>query len=449
MTVLLESLSAEVKAAASPRPRIADFLLAVAHLPLVATYHLRLWELPHYQFFPLALLRAFLLSRRATSTPHAVDEQTPFAAAAWGFGLSLLAAAVLFDSPWLGATAAMVNWSAWQVSRRRSWSDVLPAAAMIAVKLRPPLGIDTWLIHRLQRIAARAADATLDVLGVLHTLAGNVIKLPESRLLVEEACSGVNSLFSSAAAVLFYLLWNRRGWISSGLLCLSIPLWVVFTNVIRVVAVAVLRARWDIAADTGALHTALGLATFALAVGMILSTELRIDQGNSLLLARMLTASRTDGLLGEAARRALQDMIAVGELPAAAYLLLGTDAYERGERETAERYLKQALRLDPQSAVALNNLAWTLFNSEKPDLNAALASSEAALSLAPNDPHFRDTRFRILARQEQWERALEDLEFCTATMKGDREFHRTAAAVYDKLKLPAPVAEHLRLAGER
>lgn len=181
----------------------------------------------------------------------------------------------------------------------------------------------------------------------------------------------------------------------------------------------------------------------------LLRKGLRVDPGNTLLLARMLTASRTDGLLGEAARHALQEMIAVGELPAAAYSLLGTDAYERGERETAERYLKQALRLDPQSAVTLNNLAWTLLNGEKPDLAAALAAAEAALSLAPNDPHFRDTRFRILARQEQWERALEDLEFCTATMKGDREFHRTAAAVYDKLKLPAPAAEHLRLAGER
>lgn len=254
-------------------PRFADFLLVAAHAPLVAAYYLRLWELPHYQFFPLALLGALVLFRRATSMPRAVDGQTPFASAIWGFGLLLLTTAVLFDSPWLGATAAMVNWSAWQLSRGRTWSAVLPAAAMIAVTLRPPLGIDTWLIHRLQQVTARAADVTLDVLGVLHMLAGNVIELPEHRLLVEEACSGVNSLFSSGAAVLFYLLWNRRGWISSGLLCLSIPIWVVFANVIRVVAVAVLRARWDIAADTGALHTVLGLATFVLAVGMILSTE--------------------------------------------------------------------------------------------------------------------------------------------------------------------------------
>lgn len=252
--------------------RLSEALLAAAHLPLVIDYFVRLWTLPHYQFFPLVLVGACLLLRRE-NRETSDSTSTPGVAGGWCVGLFLLTAAVLLGSPWLAATAAAINFTTWQAARCGSWRSVLPAAALLAVVLRPPLGIDTWLIQSLQRITAIAADVTLDVLGVLHTLSGNVIELPGRSLLVEEACSGVNSFFSATAATLFYLLWNRRGWISSVLLFLSIPVWVVFANVVRVVGVAVLCHRWEIDADRGLLHEILGLATFALAVALIVSTE--------------------------------------------------------------------------------------------------------------------------------------------------------------------------------
>jgi tetratricopeptide (TPR) repeat protein len=161
----------------------------------------------------------------------------------------------------------------------------------------------------------------------------------------------------------------------------------------------------------------------------------------------MLTAARAKDAQGQAARAFLKEMIVGGDLSATAYLLLGTDAYDRGDRETAVRYLEQARRLDPHSAVTLNNLAWTMFTDEKPDLKAALASADAAVTLSPGDPHFRDTRFRILAKLGRWREALDDLEFCASRMSGKPDFHRAAADVYDHLGLPDLAAEHRKKAG--
>lgn len=181
----------------------------------------------------------------------------------------------------------------------------------------------------------------------------------------------------------------------------------------------------------------------------LLRKGLRVDPWNTPLLSRLLTAARRNDPPGEAARAMLKEMIVVNDVPATAYSLLGTDAYERGDLETARRYLEQAGRLDPKSAVTLNNLAWTLLTGDTPNPRAALPLAEAAVLLAPTDVHYRDTRFRILVELKQWQQALTDLEFCASTMNGKPEFHRAAAEVYENLKLVDLAAEHRRLAHER
>jgi exosortase/archaeosortase family protein len=134
------------------------------------------------------------------------------------------------------------------------------------------MGLDQRLVQSLQSFTAQASSAALDAFGVLHVRAGNVIEIPGRRLLVEEACSGVNSLFAATACTLFFVLWRRLGVGRSVLLLLTVPLWTVVANSTRVVLTAVLRYRWDIAADEGRLHDALGMGVFAVAMLLILSS---------------------------------------------------------------------------------------------------------------------------------------------------------------------------------
>jgi exosortase len=252
---------------------------AAAFVPSLVVYYLQLWTLPHYQFFPLALGGAVLLARRGENEPlspaaDAIPSRTVFALLI-AIALLLFSGGVVLNSPWLTTVAAGIAALAWLYSRggRSNLQRFAPTAVMMATTLRLPLGVDERLIQRLQQLTARLADLVLDVFGATHVLAGNVIEIPGHRLLVEEACSGVNSLFSTLVCTLFYLLWTRRHaavWI---ILLASVPLWVLFGNAARIVLVAELRMRWNIAADVGRLHDFLGLAVFCGILAMVYSTE--------------------------------------------------------------------------------------------------------------------------------------------------------------------------------
>jgi exosortase len=247
-----------------------------AFMPLTTAYYGQLWNLPNYQFFPWAWLGAGVLAWRGWKESAASRTGSVLVKVALiATSLFVLAAAVFLESPWLACVALFIALAALAYDAAGSAAFVRygPAAFVLLTTLRPPLGADVALIAALQRITARAAGGVLDILDVTHYLAGNVIVVPGRRLLVEEACSGVNSLFSAGCGTLFYLLWCRRGWLSSLILLASVPIWVVVANTFRVAATAVLRVRFDVAADEGRLHDALGLAVFGLAMALIVSTE--------------------------------------------------------------------------------------------------------------------------------------------------------------------------------
>jgi hypothetical protein len=50
----------------------------------------------------------------------------------------------------------------------------------------------------------------LGLLGIPHMLTGMIIEIPGQRLLVEEACSGINSVLFMTSACVFYAMWQRR-----------------------------------------------------------------------------------------------------------------------------------------------------------------------------------------------------------------------------------------------
>src|SRR3712207_7667613 len=65
--------------------------------------------------------------------------------------------------------------------------------SLLALTVRLPYRYDAALVGALRDLTAAAGSEALDALGVAHLLAGNVIETAGRRLLVEDACSGVNS----------------------------------------------------------------------------------------------------------------------------------------------------------------------------------------------------------------------------------------------------------------
>ena len=88
-----------------------------------------------------------------------------------------------------------------------------------------------------------------------------------------------------------------------------------------------------------------------------------------------------------------------------AFLLhLGELALARKDYEGAEKAYRSVLELQPDSAMALNNLAWTMGTLKK---EGAVAYAEKANQVAPNQPAFMDTLAMLLADQKDYARAID------------------------------------------
>lgn len=247
-----------------------------APLPLLVLQAWRLWELPHYQFFPLVPLCAGVLARRDVGWLGPLDPGGERRARGLLAGCSAsLATAALLVSPWLGAAAAlgMMLGVAYAWGGGRLVRHLLPAWVFLWVSLPLPLGLDQPLISAMQSVASRWSSATLNVIGVVHVLSGHVIKVAGRDLLVEEACSGIHSFFAVLACTLFFVLLMRCSAPRTLALGLAATVWVLLDNVARIVVVAGCFTRWGIDLSEGRPHELLGLGVLCATLGMLASSD--------------------------------------------------------------------------------------------------------------------------------------------------------------------------------
>jgi putative PEP-CTERM system TPR-repeat lipoprotein len=83
---------------------------------------------------------------------------------------------------------------------------------------------------------------------------------------------------------------------------------------------------------------------------------------------------------------------------------LGEQALQRADYTVAQANFEKVLALQPQNALAMNNLAWLLNKAGKPE---ALPMAEKALALAPDRAEILDTAAEIHAGKKQWAKAIE------------------------------------------
>lgn len=252
-------------------------LVMAAHLPLLAVHLRNLWLRQHYQFFPLMLLAIGwmiwqrLPSRDAPRTRSGTWLENLMVLV----GSTLMLTAFLLFTPWLGALAALVT--AGGILRRLAgpvaWRQVWPYWAMAWIILPPPFALDIRLTQALQRFTAWCSSAILDMFGIKHLMEGTVLDFPGRSLLVEEACSGIQSLFTLLACTLFYVVYKRRGIFVSLVLLASAVLWASLANILRVVTVALAYDRLGSDLATGWRHELLGFVVFGLAVALLASTD--------------------------------------------------------------------------------------------------------------------------------------------------------------------------------
>ena len=262
---------------ASGLSRLTLGLMAFGFAPPFIEFLTNIWNLPPYQFFPGALVGAGILARdRMKEVPRPLSPGFPWVTIpVLSFSFMALAVAVLLWSPWLGTVSAViclmgVLWwgGGWALLR-----NMIPAVIMISTIIPPPLGLDTKLTLFLRGIATLASSRFLDFLHVVHCVSGNVIELPRQKLLVEEACSGINSVLFISAFAIFYLLWRRRSFWCY-LICLPAAIgFVVMGNVVRITLGAWSQYRFQIDLLSGWKHETIGLILVAIYIVLVMSLE--------------------------------------------------------------------------------------------------------------------------------------------------------------------------------
>ena len=252
-------------------------LFVLGYAPLLGLFFLNLWGRPHYQFFPWALLGAGFLAwirGKELSRPFVPGDRkvTMFLQ---GVSFLLLGLATVSWSPWLACLAALTGLVAaiWGRGGSKLLNAMLPALILLLIIIPPPLLADNLLIQQMRVLAVRGSSSVLDSLGVIHALSGNVIEIPGQRLLVDEACSGINSVLVLLACALFYGLWRRRSPLHILLSLVNALGIVLLGNLARITLGAWVKFRYGIDILTGTVHQVAGLLLFPTYIGIILSMD--------------------------------------------------------------------------------------------------------------------------------------------------------------------------------
>lgn len=122
----------------------------------------------------------------------------------------------------------------------------------------------------LQILASTFAGNGLAWLGVPVLREGNILELPQQRLSVVEACSGIRSLLTLAfLAVVYGQFFERKTWVRVALFLATVPIAIV-ANASRVTLTGII-SEWKPELAEGFFHTAQGWVIFMVSLFLLIA----------------------------------------------------------------------------------------------------------------------------------------------------------------------------------
>ena len=254
-------------------------LLLLGPLPMLPKLARFLWDREQYQFFPLMVFGAGLLAWERWQ-----DMPAPRRLRSGAFGtaicffstavLLLLASGILWIQTLAGAaTVLLLAGIAWTIGGWRLLRVLGPSLILLCVIIPPPGRWDLTITQKLQQLAVGVSSRVLDQLHVPHVKSGNVLEVPGRRLLIEQACSGINSLMAVLAFTLLYAFWKQRPLWRLFVLLPAAAVFVVWGNIARITSEAWLKVNCQIDVLDGVKHQLMGLVLFMGCVGLVLSFD--------------------------------------------------------------------------------------------------------------------------------------------------------------------------------
>ena len=123
----------------------------------------------------------------------------------------------------------------------------------------------------LKQYVSTIAEHILYAVGYPVAQNGVVLSIGQYQLLVADACSGLNSMFSLSAVGLLYLYLIRyKSWIRNGLILASLLPIAFCANIVRVIVVVLVTYHFGDAAGQGFIHGFSGMVLFVTAIIVVL-----------------------------------------------------------------------------------------------------------------------------------------------------------------------------------
>ena len=163
-----------------------------------------------------------------------------------------------------GTLLAMRGW----LAVRAYWFMLLFIAYLLPL---PGMFVDA-VTGPLKHYVSLIAEYILYTAGYPIARSGVVLTIGQYQLLVADACSGINSMFSLSAVGLLYLyLVRRKSWLHNGLIVASLIPIAFCANILRVMFLVLVTYHFGDAAGQGFLHGFSGMVLFVVAlIGVLL-----------------------------------------------------------------------------------------------------------------------------------------------------------------------------------
>ena len=245
---------------------IALWLPLLGISPLLFLQGMHLWDRPHLQFFPVTIAVVGWIAYFELPKDSKLDGGVRYWIAASILAVSYLVifAAFLFYSPWLAHVALIAAFLSWSLVRLYATplTRIIAIWGLLLSTVPLPFTIDERLIAKLQNWSSNACASALDALQVANFLQGNILHIEQHTLFVEEACSGVTSLYSLISLALIFVVTQRRSFFHSALILLVTPLVAINGNILRLILIA-LGFQWgEVDLTKGYQHDVVGLVAF-------------------------------------------------------------------------------------------------------------------------------------------------------------------------------------------
>lgn len=152
-----------------------------------------------------------------------------------------------------------------------------PLLFLIFLVPLPGVVVDT-MTGPLKQMVSVLAEEILYKFGYPIARSGVMLSIGKYQLLVADACSGLNSMFSLSALGLFYAyLVKRKGWVPNTALLISIIPIAYFANVMRVILLVLITYYFGDEVGQGFAHKMAGVVLFIAALISFLTLDVMIQ----------------------------------------------------------------------------------------------------------------------------------------------------------------------------